>query len=438
MTFREVENEYRQLKGQLDAGQLTETDLRARLEELMTQDEQGRWWIIGYETGLWYFHDGTQWVQADPPAAPTQAETPAPAIAAGPVTPVEPVTPATQVPPPAPAASVAASPPVTETSPPRSTTPPVQAVQPPAASQRRFSPVLGAVLGVALVAVLSIAIALVLRQGSGSGTVAQVTPDDTATVTATEPAAIVDTPTTEPSATPTDIPEEPTLIPTRTPPPTRVPTETPTRAPTDTPEPPTMAPTATATPPPVATPRPILTLRRPTQAPVITQRLPPGVITDFEAFGTWARGNEPYGTFAQSREQVHGGQAAAKLSYDFAAVQNNYVVFQARPAIAISGEPAAITLWVYGDSSGHFLNAWVSDNQGEVRQFTFGQVQHSGWQAMTARLDVTAPWPQGQISRAGDGKLDYPIKLYALVLDGVPDGTASAGTIYLDDLSVTP
>jgi len=57
---------------------------------------------------------------------------------------------------------------------------------------------------------------------------------------------------------------------------------------------------------------------------------------------------------------------------------------------------------------------------------------------MTAKPDVTAPWPQGQISRAGNGRLDYPVNLYALVLDGVPDGTASAGTIYLDDLSVTP
>jgi len=440
MTFRQVEDEYRQLKSQLDAGQLTETDLRARLEELMTQDDQGRWWIIGYETGLWYFHDGTQWVQADPPAAQAEAEIPAPAVTSGPAAPVEPVTPATQVPATTQATSVAASPPVTETSQLRST-PAVQPAQPSVARQRRFSPVLGAVLGVVLVAVLSIAIALVLRQGGGSGTVAQVTPDDTATVTATEPAVVMDTPTREATIVPTDTSEPPTLEPTDTaepptPKPTLAPTDTPTLVPTDTPE--LSTPTPTATPPPAATPRPIQTLRRPTQAPVITQRLPPGVITDFEAFGTWARGNEPYGTFVQSREQVHGGQAAAKLAYDFAAVQNNYVVFQARPAIAISGEPAAITLWVYGDSSGHFLNAWISDSQGEVRQFTFGQVQHSGWQAMTAKPDVTAPWPQGQISRAGNGRLDYPVNLYALVLDGVPDGTASAGTIYLDDLSVTP
>jgi hypothetical protein len=435
MTFREVETEYRQLRNQLDAGQLTEADLRARLEELMLEDNQGRWWIIGYETGLWYVHDGEQWVQGVPPAV--QAETTIPPAVAGPVTPVTHTAPA------APATPVIAKPPAAEPSQPPYT-PPVQAVQPSAEGKRRF-PVLGAVLGLAVVAVLSIAIAMVLRGGGNSGTIAQVTPDNTATVPVTEPAVVADTPTTESTAVSTDTPQPPTLEPTNTPEPSTVtpttaPVDTPTDMPTDTPEPPTLVPTATLTPAPVVTRRPILTLRPAItlQAPVITQRLAPGVITDFEAFGTWARGNEPYGTFTQSKEQVHGGQAAAKLAYDFAAVQNNYVVFQARPAIAIAGEPTAITLWVYGDNSGHFINAWVSDSQGEVRQFTFGQIRHTGWQAMTAKLDVTAPWPQGQISRAGNGRLDYPVSLYAFVLDGVPDGTASAGTIYLDDLSIAP
>ena len=104
---------------------------------------------------------------------------------------------------------------MTETSPLRST-PAVQPAQPSVARQRRFSPVLGAVLGVVLVAVLSIAIALVLRQGGGSGTVAQVTPDDTATVTATEPAVVMDTPTREATIVPTDTSEPPTLEPTDT------------------------------------------------------------------------------------------------------------------------------------------------------------------------------------------------------------------------------
>ena len=92
-----------------------------------------------------------------------------------------------------------------------------------------------------------------------------------------------------------------------------------------------------------------------------------------------------------------------------------------------------------GDGSGHFLNVWIQDSQGEVRAFHFGAVPEAGtWHKLTAALDTTAPWPQGHISGPDNGKLDYPIKLYALVLDGVPDGTASQGTIYLDDIMVAP
>ena len=67
MTFTETETEFRQLKTQYDAGDLSETDFKARLQDLMIQDEQGRWWMIGYETGQWYVHDGEKWAQGEPP-----------------------------------------------------------------------------------------------------------------------------------------------------------------------------------------------------------------------------------------------------------------------------------------------------------------------------------------------------------------------------------
>ena len=71
MNLSQVAAEYRRLKAQFDAGTLTEADFKARLEELMIQDEQGNWWIIGYETGQWYFHNGEQWVRAEPPGTAT-------------------------------------------------------------------------------------------------------------------------------------------------------------------------------------------------------------------------------------------------------------------------------------------------------------------------------------------------------------------------------
>ena len=67
MKFAEIEAQFRQLKTQYDAGDLSEADFKARLQDLMIQDEQGRWWMIGYETGQWYVHDGEKWVQREPP-----------------------------------------------------------------------------------------------------------------------------------------------------------------------------------------------------------------------------------------------------------------------------------------------------------------------------------------------------------------------------------
>lgn len=69
MDFASVEQEFVDLKARFESGSLTEADVKAQLEDLMIADEQGRWWIIGFETGEWYVHDGEKWVQQEPPGA---------------------------------------------------------------------------------------------------------------------------------------------------------------------------------------------------------------------------------------------------------------------------------------------------------------------------------------------------------------------------------
>ena len=82
MDFARVEAEFGRLKAQFEAGALTEAEFKAQLEELMIEDERGRWWILGYETGQWYVHDGERWVPQEPPKAapvapPTHPQPPA-------------------------------------------------------------------------------------------------------------------------------------------------------------------------------------------------------------------------------------------------------------------------------------------------------------------------------------------------------------------------
>lgn len=67
MDFKQAEEKFKQLKAQYISGTLSETEFKSQLEALMFQDENGNWWMIGYETELWYQHDGTDWVQIDLP-----------------------------------------------------------------------------------------------------------------------------------------------------------------------------------------------------------------------------------------------------------------------------------------------------------------------------------------------------------------------------------
>ena len=66
MDFSLAEEKFKQLKTKFEAGTLSESDFNAQLEKMMVQDDQGDWWMIGYETEQWYRHDGKDWVKSDP------------------------------------------------------------------------------------------------------------------------------------------------------------------------------------------------------------------------------------------------------------------------------------------------------------------------------------------------------------------------------------
>ena len=168
------------------------------------------------------------------------------------------------------------------------------------------------------------------------------------------------------------------------------------------------------------------------QEPALTSAVGPALVTNFESFGTWRRGHETWGTFTQSNDVQQSGKWAGKIVYDFPAVDNNYVVFL--QSLPIPGQPTDLTIEVYGDSSTHFLNAWIRDANGAVWQMTFGRIEHSAWQTMVAPLDPDAGWPNGHVSGPNSGSLTYPLQLHALVLDSYTSDQAFNGTIYVDDL----
>lgn len=157
-------------------------------------------------------------------------------------------------------------------------------------------------------------------------------------------------------------------------------------------------------------------------------------LIDFERPGFWKRGDQPNGTLTPTADVVRSGSGAARLSYRFATPGNDYVVFTRDRPTPIPGQPDALGLWVYGDGSGHALRVWLRDADGELLQYTLGGVGVAGWRMLKAPLDAPVqPWDR--ISQGGDGRLDFPASVAAIVLDDAPDSAIGSGTIYLDDLT---
>ena len=143
-----------------------------------------------------------------------------------------------------------------------------------------------------------------------------------------------------------------------------------------------------------ATPEPVQAATPPIAAPAVSIA-GAAMVTDFERFGTWRRGDETWGEFTQSDEQVYAGSYAGKLTYDFPANipgDRNYVVFLR--TIPIAGTPERLEMQVYGDGSGSFLNAWA----GLAVLVWAGDAQrleaHGGATRPDARLASAADWGQ--------------------------------------------
>ncbi len=240
----------------------------------------------------------------------------------------------------------------------------------------------------------------------------------------------VPTNTPPPSATAAAVETDntPTVEITDTAPPAATPTHTPEPTATRTPK---ATPTHTATPKATNTPSPTPT--RTPGNPSGGSSQGGGLPLTFEQLGVWIRGNEDNGSLAQSAEQAYSGGSSAKLSYDFKTDGNDYVVFmQNNP---IPGEPTALQIWVYGDGSGHYLNAWIIDKEGQTWQVPFGRVTHTGWKQMTGYIDVSQDWPWSHISGPQNDVVDYPISFRGLVLDDFNNAYIGSGDIYLDDLT---
>jgi hypothetical protein len=280
--------------------------------------------------------------------------------------------------------------------------------------------VVGVIASLAIV-IAGAVLAISSLANSNSTTVVATLPATTE-VAATKVAAVL--------PTATELRPTVTMLPTLTAEPTAAPTLAPTATGESTASATDTALPASPTPKP-ATPTVVTAA---TSAPALTPAKP-GQLLNFEQPINWRRGDEPYGTFAQSNEQVHDGTYSGKLTYDVPAVAKNYVVFLTD--INLGSQATGLVAWVYGDGKGNFLHTWIKDSTGQRRQYTFGRVSHTGWRQMAAMFDNSRGWPNVHIDGPDSTALNYPLSLNALVMDVAADNSGGSGAIYLDEMNIT-
>ncbi len=78
MTVEEMERRFFELKGKLDVGAITDPEFKTEVEKLKLQDADGRWWMLGAQSGKWYSFDGARWLPGKRPVEPPPPPPPPP------------------------------------------------------------------------------------------------------------------------------------------------------------------------------------------------------------------------------------------------------------------------------------------------------------------------------------------------------------------------
>ncbi|MCX6569780.1 MAG: hypothetical protein NT147_12150 [Candidatus Aminicenantes bacterium] len=66
--FRETEEAFALLREKFNDRTISQREFVDSLKQLRIKDEEGRFWVIGAQSGKWYAFEGGEWVEAKPPS----------------------------------------------------------------------------------------------------------------------------------------------------------------------------------------------------------------------------------------------------------------------------------------------------------------------------------------------------------------------------------
>ncbi len=131
-----------------------------------------------------------------------------------------------------------------------------------------------------------------------------------------------------------------------------------------------------------------------------------------------------------SDQQPFEGKWCAELRYRFERVERLQYLEVIAPH-KLTEKPRRFQVAVRGDGSGNMVRARFVDNNGEWHQFDLGYLHFRGWRVLWTHLDT----PHGYWGGDGNGRLDFPITFFSIVVDSFV--RPSEGVLAFDAITVS-
>jgi len=156
------------------------------------------------------------------------------------------------------------------------------------------------------------------------------------------------------------------------------------------------------------------------------------VIENFEQPAEFRLGGErvhPQSQLRLSEKDAFEGKRCAELHYKFEQVSGLQYLEVIAPH-KLTEKPRRISVAVRGDGSGNIVRVRFVDANGEWHQYDLGVLHFRGWRVLWTHLDT----PHGHWGGDGNGRLDFPITFFSIVLDSLV--RPSEGTVAFDAVTV--
>jgi hypothetical protein len=115
-----------------------------------------------------------------------------------------------------------------------------------------------------------------------------------------------------------------------------------------------------------------------------------------------------------SEKDAFEGKRCAELRYKFEQVSGLQYLEVIAPH-KLTEKPRRISVAVRGDDSGNIVRMRFVDTNGEWHQYDLGVLHFRGWKVLWTHLDT----PHGHWGGDGNGRLDFPITFFSIVLDSL-------------------